>query len=213
MSRSKMKEPHVSGTKSFARLAHEMNDDVYPSRGEMYIKTRTRKDGTIVDDEASHLVAALKDIANKSTNTSDDQNDITNDAFSKVKGPEKRGYIRLVGRMSTEKYNGPSAESETIDKLKSAVNALAMIIKDHISNANLTPVLSSLNVEVPGVGSSPRNNSLSVNQISSSRIQNDNDNLLIFNYVEVLYVVLISFLDLKLISQNSPFYRAGKTFE
>ncbi|KAL8215777.1 hypothetical protein R6Q57_022614 [Mikania cordata] len=90
MSRSKMKEPHVSGTKSFARLANEMamkNDDVYPSRGEMYIKTRTRKDGTIVDDEACHVVVALKDIANKSTNTSDDQNDITNDAFSKVKGP------------------------------------------------------------------------------------------------------------------------------
>ncbi|KAL8225797.1 hypothetical protein R6Q57_018354 [Mikania cordata] len=67
-------------------------------------------------------------------------------------------------------------------------------------------------IQVPGVGSSPRNNSLSVNQISSSRSQNDNGNLLIFNYVEVLYVVLISFLDLKLISQNSPFCRAGKTF-
>ncbi|KAL8232187.1 hypothetical protein R6Q57_001965 [Mikania cordata] len=76
--------------------------------------------------------------------------------------------------MSTEKNNGPSAESETIDKLKSVVNALAMIIKDHIPNANLTSVLSSLNVEVPGVGSSPRNNSLSVNQISSSRSENDN---------------------------------------
>ncbi|KAL8229892.1 hypothetical protein R6Q57_014792 [Mikania cordata] len=49
--------------------------------------------------------------------------------------------------MSTKKNNGPSAESETIDKLKSAINALAMIIKDHIPNANLTPVLSSLNVE------------------------------------------------------------------
>ncbi|KAL8202073.1 hypothetical protein R6Q57_011220 [Mikania cordata] len=84
MSHSKMKEPHVSGTKSFARLAHEMamkNHDVYLTRGEMYIKTQTRKDGTIVDDEASH--AALKDIANDSTNTSDDQNDITNDAYSK----------------------------------------------------------------------------------------------------------------------------------
>ncbi|KAL8216173.1 hypothetical protein R6Q57_023010 [Mikania cordata] len=190
MSRSKMKEPHVGGTKSFARLAHEMamkNDGVYPTRGEMYIKTRTRKDGTIVDDEASHVVAALKDITNDSTKTSDDQNDITNDAYSKVKGPEKRGYIRLVGKMSTEKNNGPLEESETINKLKSDVNALAMIIQDHIPNANLTPVLSNLNVEVPGNGSSPHNNSLSVNQISSSKSQNDNGNLLISNYVEVLY--------------------------
>jgi len=29
---------------------------VYPTRGEVYIKTRTRKDGTIVDDEAAHVV-------------------------------------------------------------------------------------------------------------------------------------------------------------
>ncbi|KAL8192495.1 hypothetical protein R6Q57_027680 [Mikania cordata] len=89
--------------------------------------------------------------------------------------------------MSTEKNNGPSEESETINKLKSAVNALAMIIQDHIPNANLTPVLSNLNLEVPGIGSSSHNNSLSVNQISSLRSQNDNDNLLICNYVEVLY--------------------------
>ncbi|KAL8215758.1 hypothetical protein R6Q57_022595 [Mikania cordata] len=82
------------------------NDGVYPTRGEMYIKTPTRKDGTIVDVEASHVVAALKDITNGSTKTSDDQNDITNDTYSKVKGPEKRGYIRLVGKMSTEKNNG-----------------------------------------------------------------------------------------------------------
>jgi hypothetical protein len=32
------------------------NDGIYPTRGEMYIKTRTRKDGSIVDDEASGVV-------------------------------------------------------------------------------------------------------------------------------------------------------------
>ncbi|KAL8197938.1 hypothetical protein R6Q57_030058 [Mikania cordata] len=146
-----MKEPHVSGTKSFARLGHEMemkNDRAYPTIGEMSIKTRTHKNGTIVDDEASHVVAALKDIPNKSTNTSDDQNDITNDTYSKVKCLEKRGYIRLVGRMPAKNNNGPRAESETIVKLKSDVNALAMIIQDHIPNANLLPVLSNLNVKV-----------------------------------------------------------------
>ncbi|MFS7986108.1 putative transposase, Ptta/En/Spm, plant [Helianthus anomalus] len=59
MSRSKMKEPHVSGTNSFARLAHEMateNNGIHPTRGEMYIKTRTRKDGSIVDDNATQVV-------------------------------------------------------------------------------------------------------------------------------------------------------------
>ncbi|KAL8245640.1 hypothetical protein R6Q59_006856, partial [Mikania micrantha] len=65
MSCSNMKEPHVIGTKSFARLAHEMaikKDGVYPTRGEMYITTWTRKDGTIVDDEASHVVVMYSNV-------------------------------------------------------------------------------------------------------------------------------------------------------
>ncbi|KAK1441066.1 hypothetical protein QVD17_06903 [Tagetes erecta] len=32
------------------------NNGVYPTRGEVYIKTRTRKDGTIMDDKAAHVV-------------------------------------------------------------------------------------------------------------------------------------------------------------
>ncbi|KAK1414960.1 hypothetical protein QVD17_30726 [Tagetes erecta] len=88
LSRSKMKERHVSGTKSFARLAYEMateNNGVYPTRGEVYIKTRTRKDGTIVDDEAAHVVASLKDITIDSTITTSDLDDYTNDDYSKLR--------------------------------------------------------------------------------------------------------------------------------
>ncbi|XP_022001786.1 uncharacterized protein LOC110899219 [Helianthus annuus] len=90
LSRSKMKEPHVSGTKSFARLAHEMaaeNNGIHPTRGEMYIKTRTRKDGSIVDDNATQVVDSLKKITNDSTITPDDPDDFKNDDYSKVKGP------------------------------------------------------------------------------------------------------------------------------
>jgi hypothetical protein len=32
------------------------NNGVYPTRGEMYITTRTRKDGSIVDNKAAHIV-------------------------------------------------------------------------------------------------------------------------------------------------------------
>ncbi|KAL8257463.1 hypothetical protein R6Q59_029504 [Mikania micrantha] len=105
-SRSKMKEPHVTGKKSLARLAHEVamkNDGVYPTRGEMYIKTRTRKDGSVVDDEAASVVASLKAIASDSTSTPGDRDDFTRDDYSKVKGPEKRGYVQLVERMPATK--------------------------------------------------------------------------------------------------------------
>ncbi|XP_071734056.1 uncharacterized protein [Rutidosis leptorrhynchoides] len=58
-SRSKMQEPHMTGTKSFARLAHEeamKKDGVYPTRAEIYIKSHTRKDGSIVDNQAREVV-------------------------------------------------------------------------------------------------------------------------------------------------------------
>ncbi|MFS7899668.1 putative transposase, Ptta/En/Spm, plant [Helianthus anomalus] len=159
MSRSKMKEPHVSGTNSFARLAHEMateNNGIHPTRGEMYIKTRTRKDGSIVDDNATQVVASLKKITNDSITSPDDPADFTNDDYSKVKGPEKRGYVRLVGRMPAAKSNATYSQTndeiksviQTNDQLKSVVNAMAIIIQEHIPNVNLSSVLSNINMQV-----------------------------------------------------------------
>ncbi|KAK1415308.1 hypothetical protein QVD17_31087 [Tagetes erecta] len=177
LSRSKMKEPHVTGTKSFARLAHEVatkNNGVYPTRGEMYITTRTHKDGSIVDDKAADVVASLKSIASDSTSTSGDPDDFTNDDYSKVKGQEKRGYVRLVGRMPSATHNGNSqTDSQTINQLTSVVNVLMNVIQEHIPNANLSTVLSNMNIQVPGIGSSVRNSSSSVNEISSSRSHNN----------------------------------------
>ncbi|KAJ0800290.1 putative transposase, Ptta/En/Spm, plant [Helianthus annuus] len=173
MSRSKTKEPHVSGSKSFARLAHEMatkNNGVYPSQAEMYITTRTRKNGSIVNDNAAHVVASLKDIANDSTITHGDPNDFTNDDYSKVKGPKKREYVRSVG-MPAAKCNGVSSIDsqtndqlksviQTNDQLKSVVNAMDIIILEHFPSANLSSVLGNMNVQVPGIGSLVHNNSI-----------------------------------------------------
>ncbi|MFS7994639.1 putative transposase, Ptta/En/Spm, plant [Helianthus anomalus] len=120
-SKIKMKEPHVTGTKSFARLSHEVatkNDGLYPTRGEMYITTRTRKDGSFVNDKATNVVASLKAIASDSASKHIDPHDFTNDEYSKVKGPEKRGYVRLVGRMPATKSKGDSStNSHTIHQL------------------------------------------------------------------------------------------------
>ncbi|KAL8257217.1 hypothetical protein R6Q59_029258 [Mikania micrantha] len=176
-SRSKMKEPHVTGTKSFARLAHEVmikNDCVYPTRGEMYIKTRTRKDGSIVDDEAIGFVNSLKAISSESTHTTVDPDDFTKDDYSKVKGPEKRGYVRLVGRMpaTKDKVDSPS-NSQVIYHLQNVVNVMMNIIQQHIPNANLSTVLNDMNIQVPRIGSSTLNNSLSSNELSSSRCHDD----------------------------------------
>ncbi|GJX57933.1 transposase, Ptta/En/Spm [Tanacetum coccineum] len=74
ISRSKMEEPHITGTKSFARLAKEeatKNNRVHPTRGKLYQICRTRKDGSFVSDKAAQVVASLQVIANDSTNTQD----------------------------------------------------------------------------------------------------------------------------------------------
>ncbi|KAM0010296.1 putative transposase, Ptta/En/Spm, plant [Helianthus debilis subsp. tardiflorus] len=136
LSRSKMKEPHVTGTKSFARLAHELatkNDGVYPTRGEMcIITTRTHKDESFVDDKPANVVASLKAIANDSASKPIDSHDFTNDEYSKVKGPEKRGVV----------------------------NVMMNIIQERIPDANLPTVLSNMNIQVPCVGSSSPSNEL-----------------------------------------------------
>nr|KAJ0222291.1 hypothetical protein LSAT_V11C200100170 [Lactuca sativa] len=161
MSRLKMQEPHVTWTKSFARLAHEeaaINDGVYPSRGKIYKITRTHKDGSIVNDNVAQIMTSLQVVSSDSTNTQQTEDDYSNDDYSKVKGPEKHGYIRCVGRMPGVKDNNVSCSTDpqTIEQLKDgltrtqhALNVLFNLVKDHIPNANLSGMLNNLNLEVP----------------------------------------------------------------
>ncbi|KAL8232204.1 hypothetical protein R6Q57_001982 [Mikania cordata] len=124
------------------------NDGVYSKRGEMYIKKRTRVDGSIVNDEAARVLTSLKAIENESMSTLGDRDDFTKDDFSKVKSPEKRGYVRLVGRMPAikDKSDSPS-NSQIIHQLQSVVNAMMNIIHKHIHNANVSIVLRDSNIQ------------------------------------------------------------------
>nr|KAJ0195670.1 hypothetical protein LSAT_V11C700367590 [Lactuca sativa] len=141
----KDEEPHVSGTKSFARLADEeaLKNGVYPTRGQIYVKTRTRKNGNIVNEKVAQVMTSLQAIASDSSNTEGSStlgsvDDFSNDDYSKVKGPEKRGYIRCVGRMSTIKEKVVSCSNVlSVEQLKTTVNVMSNIIQEHIPNANL----------------------------------------------------------------------------
>ncbi|KAL8205526.1 hypothetical protein R6Q57_009077 [Mikania cordata] len=94
----------------------------------------TCKHGSAVDDEAAGVVTSLKAIAR--------------DDYSKVKGLEKRGYVRLVGRMPATKDKGDStSNSQTIHQLQSVINVMMNITHEHIPNANLATVLSDMNIQ------------------------------------------------------------------
>nr|KAJ0222218.1 hypothetical protein LSAT_V11C200094810 [Lactuca sativa] len=190
-SRAKMEEPHVSGTKSFARLAHEeaLKNGVYPTRGQIYVKTRTRKNGNIVNEKVAQVMTSLQAIASDSSNTQGSNtlgfvDDFSNDDYSKVKGPEKRGYIRCVGRMPTVKEKVVSCSNDpSVEQLKTMVNVMANIIQEHIPNANLSGILNNMNIQMPGnTSTGPRNSNL-VNQRASSESHHNDGN----HFYELLY--------------------------
>nr|KAJ0195893.1 hypothetical protein LSAT_V11C700343330 [Lactuca sativa] len=127
-SRAKMKEPHVSGTKSFARLDHERL---------LYY-----------DSIATTFKTSLQAIASNSSNTLGSVDDFSNVDYSKVKGPEKRGYIRCVGRMCTVKQKVVSCFNDpSVEQIKTMVNVMANIIQEHILNANLSGILNNMNIQ------------------------------------------------------------------
>ncbi|GJT30010.1 transposase, Ptta/En/Spm [Tanacetum coccineum] len=173
ISRSKMEEPHITGTKSFARLAEEeatKNNGVHPTRGKLYQISRTRKDGSIVNDKAAQVVASLQVIANDSTNTQGIQeDDWTNDDLSKVKGPEKRGYVRCVGKMLSLRNNGASSStsSQTVEhrlaQTEDILYTLVNLLKDPTANSNLPDILRSMNIQIPDNFSPGQNNSTNGN--------------------------------------------------
>lgn len=98
-------EPHCTGTKTYSRLIHEMAVDaggVYPSRADVYILSRTRKNGKVVSKRAKAVMAQLKSFMNQ-PGTSDalDTTSWHKDIYSKVKGPEKKGRVRCFGQIPT----------------------------------------------------------------------------------------------------------------
>nr|KAJ0197086.1 hypothetical protein LSAT_V11C700381610 [Lactuca sativa] len=161
-SRAKMEEPHVSRTKSFARLAHEENG-VYLTRVQIYAETRTHKNGNIVNEKVAQVMTSLQAIARDSSNTQGSStlgsvDDFPNDNYSKLKGPEKRG----------------------VEQLKTMVNVMANIIQEHIPNANLSGILSNMNIPMPGITSTVLRNSNSVNQIASSKSHHNDDEIVLW---------------------------------
>ncbi|GJX79159.1 transposase, Ptta/En/Spm, plant [Tanacetum coccineum] len=127
INRLKSIEPHVTGTKSFARVKDEetkKNKGVSPSRGGMYCITRTRKDGSIVNAVAAQVVADIKSIGDSSSIDQETTNnsDWTNDDLSKVKGPERRGSVCCTGKFLVR--NDKRSHDPQVPLLKAQVKYL-----------------------------------------------------------------------------------------
>ncbi|GKB99766.1 hypothetical protein Tco_0985903 [Tanacetum coccineum] len=104
------------------------------------------------------------------TNTQGIQKDYwTNDDLSKVKGQEKRGYVRCVGKMLSVRNNGASSStsSQTVEQrlaqTEDILYTLVNLLKDPTANSNLPDILRSMNIQIPDNFSPGQNNSTNGN--------------------------------------------------
>ncbi|GJT78537.1 putative RNA polymerase II transcription factor B subunit 1-1 [Tanacetum coccineum] len=163
---SKSYEPHALGTKSFARLADEEKKKtcVLPTRGTLYIMSRTKKNGSIVNATAAKVSKEL--LNDDSTSTSNTTNDVTtstsntttgngivdwsNDDLARVKGKEKEDYTRCVG----PNIRLPRQEMK---ENQAAILQFMAKYKNHNSNEDFSNVLNTRNTEVANDSSSVHN--------------------------------------------------------
>ncbi|GJS98091.1 cytochrome c biogenesis protein CCS1, chloroplastic [Tanacetum coccineum] len=159
--RSKSDEPHITGSKSFARLCDEetqKNDGVPPSRGGMYCLTRTYQDGRVVNAKAGKVVEAIKTMGESGTaqeTRTDGSPFWIDDDLAKVKGPERGGNIRCVGKFPAAKKR--RVQDPQVPLLKAEVKglrkdfmSLVAAVKEHIPGLNLSTLISRANTNMEG---------------------------------------------------------------
>ncbi|GAV90211.1 Bromodomain domain-containing protein/Transposase_24 domain-containing protein, partial [Cephalotus follicularis] len=88
---------HAAGRKSFARIREEERikrpDGEEPTRAEVYILTRTRKDGQPVDEKAAVTMTKLRQKESQKRKTSRGWDD----AYFQVMGEERKSRVRTYG--------------------------------------------------------------------------------------------------------------------
>ncbi|OMO51015.1 Transposase, Ptta/En/Spm, plant [Corchorus capsularis] len=92
---SKSVKPHCVGTKSFSRIIQTMTEEAHgilPSRIDVYVRTRTRKDGNYVNEKAAQVVEHIKEIRLQNDDHSEEVS-WTNDVFLKWLDQRKEGVF------------------------------------------------------------------------------------------------------------------------
>ncbi|KAL4372198.1 hypothetical protein AHAS_Ahas06G0241800 [Arachis hypogaea] len=99
--RKKQTIPHTGGSKPISRKRHEifLQSGRKISRGEMYIETHKKKDGSFVTDEARDIAEQIELLMTQ--NEKDESGSSTNNAIGKLFGEEHSGRVRCLGMGAT----------------------------------------------------------------------------------------------------------------
>lgn len=97
--RAHQKFGHATGTKSFARIREEQrakrSDGKEPSRAELFILTRTCKNGKPVNEASAAVITQLQDLEKQQDTSQNSTN--RDDMFSRVLGKDKHEHVRCYG--------------------------------------------------------------------------------------------------------------------
>ncbi|KAL4283366.1 hypothetical protein GQ457_16G015240 [Hibiscus cannabinus] len=107
-------------------------DGIPPTRADVYVKSRTRKDGSIVNSKAAVVVERIQEKINESSSSDNlSQTSWSNDVFAQVKGPERRGRVRCVGAIHTRttEVSGPSQSHQTAEEVEGLKSKVAKLEK------------------------------------------------------------------------------------
>ncbi|XP_073224493.1 uncharacterized protein [Cicer arietinum] len=136
--RAKFEDVHCMGSKSLPKFIDEKikkGKGVLPGRKEIYIDTRTRKDGTIVNEKAARLIEELKKHSNEaetSQSTQDTQGSMSwkDDIFYQVQVPDKNERVRCMGKIphSIKSKVCASDNEELRERVKNMENLLANVM-------------------------------------------------------------------------------------
>ncbi|KAH1264414.1 hypothetical protein GmHk_01G000340 [Glycine max] len=165
-SRSKYEDLRCMGTNNLPRRIHEMTTKakgVQPSRTKIYIDTRTRKDGSIVTEKAAIVIDELKKKmveaeSLQNLQSTQDSTNWTNDIYSKVKGPEKRGRVCCLGKLPHQASSSQSSYANNrIQKLENLLGNLVAVLKVRFAeDPQINQVLEAIDQEVPTNGSTSK---------------------------------------------------------
>ncbi|GLU22201.1 hypothetical protein SLE2022_382930 [Rubroshorea leprosula] len=153
--RQKLEEPHCLGTKTFAQFANKEESFANgrkPSRVELYIQSRTKKDGGPVSEKASQVMEQLKNYISESTSTSalEETTFRRDDTVTKVKGFDKKGRVHCLGKVPTSKKSVPSTSTDSnveqrLSEVESKLKGLMQLIKARFPDENITVILQAAN--------------------------------------------------------------------
>ncbi|KAL7258088.1 hypothetical protein ACSBR1_004249 [Camellia fascicularis] len=140
-SRAQQKITHTTGRKSFAQVREEQRvkrPDKEPSRAELFILTRTRKDGQPVNKESSVLISQLRERAAQQKETSQNGT-VEDDILSQVMGQDRHGRVRTYGLgPAPSDLSGPKPSRAEAVTMVSTANAEVHDMKEKIVSMEQT---------------------------------------------------------------------------